>query len=200
MAWPRCRRPFSSLLPKHGISAARFDDLMSGLGVPRDEDLAVAVSGGVDSMSLVILTHEWLQAKGKNRALALNVDHKLRSESTTESEGISAQLLDRGIATEIITLSWDAKPTKAQLQVMAREKRHQVMAEACVRRGIRRLLYAHTLNDQVCTATSLLHHCHLAVAPLSHPLSHPCHPTVTLLSHHCHTIVAILRWRPSCFA
>jgi tRNA(Ile)-lysidine synthase TilS/MesJ len=165
MAWPRGRRPFSSLLPKDGISAARFEDLMTGLGVPRDEDLAVAVSGGVDSMSLVLLTHEWLQANGKNCALALNVDHKLRPESTTESEGISAELKGRGIATEIITLSWDAKPTKAQLQVMAREKRHQVMAEACVQRGIRRLLYAHTLNDQVRTVTPTSHYYYTTATP-----------------------------------
>ncbi|MBT7667187.1 MAG: tRNA lysidine(34) synthetase TilS, partial [Rhodospirillaceae bacterium] len=39
--------------------------------------IAVAVSGGADSMALALLSHDWVRARG-GAVLAISVDHGLR--------------------------------------------------------------------------------------------------------------------------
>jgi len=45
--------------------------------------LAVAVSGGADSLALALLAHAWARTQGGS-VLALLVDHGLRAESRAE--------------------------------------------------------------------------------------------------------------------
>ena len=46
-------------------------------------EVAVAVSGGSDSMGLILLADKWVKPIG-GRVIGLSVDHKLRSESASE--------------------------------------------------------------------------------------------------------------------
>ncbi|MBM3565781.1 MAG: tRNA lysidine(34) synthetase TilS, partial [Alphaproteobacteria bacterium] len=79
--------------------------------------LAVAVSGGADSMALALLADAWARGKG-GRIVALTVDHGLRGGSAAEAVQVAAWLAARGIEHRI--LPWiGAKPASA-IQAKAR--------------------------------------------------------------------------------
>ena len=61
--------------------AARLDALGPFERAPR---LAVAVSGGADSLALALFADVWARARG-GRIAALTVDHRLRAASATEA-------------------------------------------------------------------------------------------------------------------
>src|SRR4051812_9991821 len=90
--------------------------------------IAVAVSGGGDSMALAVLMQEWVQARS-GTMLALTVDHGLRTESSNEARAVQKLLRDRGIPHEILV--WDgAKPT-THIQERAREARYDLLLQSC---------------------------------------------------------------------
>jgi len=129
------------------ISAAEFARCLSPLlGDDKPKTIAVAVSGGADSMALALLTADWAKKK-KIAVLPLIVDHRLRPESTTEARHVAGLLRKGGLTPKILT--WDAKtkPT-ANRQALARDARYALLADECARQGIRHLLLAHHRDDQ----------------------------------------------------
>ncbi len=106
--------------------------------------IAVAVSGGGDSMALLHLADRWTRRRG-TALQALTVDHGLRTESAAEAAMVKAFCARRGIAHE--TLVWRSDGT-GNLSAKAREGRYRTMADACTARGIAALLTGHTLDDQ----------------------------------------------------
>jgi len=66
--------------------------------------LAIAVSGGADSMALLLLVHEWAK-KNNGQAVALTVDHGLRKESAAEAKQVKRWCNERNI--EHHTLTWE---------------------------------------------------------------------------------------------
>lgn len=107
--------------------------------------LAVAVSGGRDSVALAILAHEWARAR-QGRVLALVVDHGLRPESAGEARSTCERLASLGIEAEL--LAWSGPKPATRIQQAAREARYRLLFEACRRRGILHLLTAHHAGDQ----------------------------------------------------
>ena len=129
-----------------GISGNEFASLMVPFGpFEANPVMAVGVSGGRDSLSLALLSHEWARPRG-GRVLALIVDHGLRPEAAAEAETTSALLAEHGIASEI--LRWQGKKPVVGLQEAARSARYKLLFEACRRRGILHLLVAHHADDQ----------------------------------------------------
>lgn len=128
------------------ISGSEFASLMAPFGpLESNPVLAVGVSGGRDSLSLALLSHEWARPRG-GRVLALIVDHGLRAEAAAEAATTSALLAEHGIASEI--LRWHGKKPVAGLQEAARSARYELLFEACRRQGIIHLLIAHHADDQ----------------------------------------------------
>jgi tRNA(Ile)-lysidine synthase len=107
--------------------------------------LAVAVSGGADSMSLCLLADRWARQRG-GRVLALIVDHGLRPSSAGEAEWTAASLAGRGIESSLLTW-WGDKPLSA-IQARARAERYRLLGEACRQHAILHLLVGHHLDDQ----------------------------------------------------
>ena len=70
------------------------------------EDLAVAVSGGPDSLALAYLA-KCYSIKNKINVKFFLVDHKLRTESTKEAASVKKILQKIGISCKI--LSWNGK-------------------------------------------------------------------------------------------
>ena len=67
------------------LSDAEFDRLMAALDLrPAPDRIAVAVSGGSDSLALVLLAASWAERHGIELT-ALTVDHGLRQESASEA-------------------------------------------------------------------------------------------------------------------
>jgi len=107
--------------------------------------LAVAVSGGADSMALVLLAARWArQCRGS--LTALSVDHGLRPEARAELLRVRRWLAARGIAQRILV--WRAPKPSANLQAEAREARYRLIEEWCEKAGVIHLLVAHQAEDQ----------------------------------------------------
>ena len=66
--------------------------------------IAVGVSGGPDSLALVILLHLWLKKK-KGKLVALIIDHRVRAESFSESLQTKRFLISRGIKSKILSVA-----------------------------------------------------------------------------------------------
>ncbi len=112
--------------------------------------LAVAVSGGRDSLALTLLSHDWAAERG-GRVVGLIVDHGLRAESAGEASATKDTLARHGIESAI--LGWSGAKPRAGLQEAARGARYRLLRDECRRRGILHLLLAHHADDQAETVT-----------------------------------------------
>jgi tRNA(Ile)-lysidine synthase len=124
-----------------------FDDGMAAFA-PFEEQphLAVAVSGGPDSMALAVLARNWVGRRG-GTLTALVVDHGLRTESSAEASCVRRRLQGLNISTEILVWSGD-KPVTG-IQAAARTERYALLANWCARHGVLHLLTGHHVDDQV---------------------------------------------------
>lgn len=120
----------------------RFRRDLAPLVAP-DRTIGLAVSGGPDSLALLLLAAEARPL----RVEAATVDHALRNGSRAEAEMV-AQVCDRlGVPHYILTASWNEKPQTA-IQERARAMRYRLLGEWARERKISALLTAHHLDDQ----------------------------------------------------
>jgi tRNA(Ile)-lysidine synthase len=108
-------------------------------------DLAIAVSGGADSLALALLADRWARAQGGG-IVALTVDHRLRPDSAAEAAQVARWLAARGIRHE--TLVWHGPYPLQDLQAAARAARYRLLGDWCRRHGRLHLLVAHHEDDQ----------------------------------------------------
>jgi tRNA(Ile)-lysidine synthase len=142
-----CARPSHETAAKEtALDEAAIAAAMERLGgfepAPR---VAVAVSGGADSMALTLLLDGWARQQG-GRIVAFTVDHGLRPESTREAAAVGAILRERGIRHEV--LPWQPDESRGNLQAQAREARYRLLTDACRRHRILHLALAHHRDDQ----------------------------------------------------
>jgi len=117
--------------------------------------VAVAVSGGRDSMALCMLLHQWaLQCGG--RVSAITVDHQLRPESAEEAKQVGHWLEKAGIDHHVLVLS-GLKPTSG-VQAAARTARYNLMEDWCRNAGVLHLFLGHHRDDQAETVLFRLQH------------------------------------------
>ncbi len=148
-----------------GGSGPDFPPLLSGDIVrilspyisPDDTKIAVAVSGGSDSLCLLWMLSCYAALHGGPDILALTVDHGLRSESGKEAAQVCARIQDWPFVTSCI-LKWTGKKPVTAIQERAREKRYALMTAACRDNGISSLFLAHHINDQAETVLMRLVH------------------------------------------
>jgi tRNA(Ile)-lysidine synthase len=107
--------------------------------------LAVAVSGGADSMALTLLLAEWCKER-HIELVALTVNHNLRPEAEAEARQVHTWLEARGIEHHILTHTGE-KPA-SNLMERARELRYALLAEWCAGHGVQHLCVAHHRDDQ----------------------------------------------------
>lgn len=128
------------------LDAAAFATMMRSLGPYEFEpELALAVSGGRDSMALALLADAWARDRG-GAVVALTVDHGLRPNSAAEARQVRDWLAARGIAQQ--TLKWQGPKPRTGLQEAARKARHALLRNWCRAHGIPHLLLAHQRDDQ----------------------------------------------------
>jgi tRNA(Ile)-lysidine synthase len=125
--------------------------------VPEDltqsKHVALAVSGGSDSIALMHLANRWALLRGIS-VTVLTVDHGLRSASPNEAKQVSQWATELGLAHE--TLVWDGPKPKTQIQAKARQSRYDLMTGWCVANGVPVLMTGHTMNDQAETVAMRL--------------------------------------------
>ena len=127
------------------LKAADFAAAMAPLGPWEPHPaVAVAVSGGSDSMALALLADGWVRAL-TGRLLAFIVDHGLRPDSAAEADRVRGWLEARGIAAAVLR---GEASRRGSLQERARRLRHRLLSEACFSHDISHLLLAHHREDQ----------------------------------------------------
>ena len=116
------------------------------LGVNKPDKIAVAVSGGVDSVALMHLLVNWAK-EHKALVTVFAVDHNLRTESKSEIEYI--QKLSAELGVDFVALSWVPGDQTTATQERAREGRYNLITNHCKKIGISALLTAHHLGDNL---------------------------------------------------
>lgn len=136
-------KPFTAAT--NPLEPADFSACMDALGLDSmPGKIAVAVSGGADSMALALLAADWAAQAGI-QLHALTVDHGIRPESARESRQVAGWMAGRGIAHTILTHEGSIN---GNLQAAARDARYALMAEWCAEHGVSHLMLAHHMEDQ----------------------------------------------------
>ena len=131
------------------LSQQDIDDLFHPLLV--SSRLALAVSGGADSMALMVMAADW-QKRRRASGLSvpditvLTVDHGLRAESGAETDWVARCARSHELPHHV--LAWRGEKPDTRLQETARTKRYRLMAEYCLTHDIPCLITAHHLQDQ----------------------------------------------------
>ncbi len=108
------------------------------------EDLAVAVSGGADSLALAYLT-KCYSIKNKIKVKYFIVNHMLRKESSLEAKTVKSILKKIDVNCKI--LKWNGKKPSKNISGEARDKRYSLLTNECKKNNIKYLLLGHHIND-----------------------------------------------------
>ena len=110
----------------------------------KKDKIAVAVSGGPDSMCLAFLA-KCFSLKQKIDVKFFLVDHKLRKDSSKEAKLVINILKNFDIKCKV--LNWNEKKPFKNIQANARKKRYSLLAKECKKSNIKNLLFGHHIND-----------------------------------------------------
>jgi tRNA(Ile)-lysidine synthase len=105
----------------------------------------VAVSGGSDSVALLLLANAWAQARDVTLH-AVTIDHGLRPEAAAEAAFVAA--LSEGLSIDHTTLAWEGTKPSTGLPGAARNARYALIEEFARDIGCDLILAGHTLDDQ----------------------------------------------------
>jgi tRNA(Ile)-lysidine synthase len=109
-----------------------------------ESNLAVAVSGGPDSLALAFLA-KCYSLKNQVKVKYFIVDHKLRKESSLEAKTVKDIVKKIDIDCKI--LPWNGKKPSKNIQAIARDKRYSLLAHECKKNDVKYLLLGHHIND-----------------------------------------------------
>ncbi|KAF4133459.1 PP-loop family [Phytophthora infestans] len=166
---------FAENVRKCGLSKKRLHHQLypmdQGQRAPKGKfPIAVAVSGGADSMALMLLLREYLHGNRiKTPLLAVTVDHQLRIGSSREALEVAKICAERGGITHVTKVcEWHlgdtekhsggeqqsdllrpVKPRDSKIEEQARQYRYNLLRRVCLEYGVRCLFVAHNLGDQL---------------------------------------------------
>jgi tRNA(Ile)-lysidine synthase len=121
------------------------------------ERLGLAVSGGADSMALMLLVRRWAAEQlHPPHCVVYTVDHGLRPEAGAETAFVAEEAARLGFDTRV--LCWSGPHPRSGVLAAAREARYRLIAEAARADSISVVLTAHHRNDQAETILMRLAH------------------------------------------
>jgi len=135
-------RTASKPAASNGVTPGQAERFAADLArlMPEDGRLGLAVSGGPDSLALLLLAHA---AMPGGFAVA-TVNHGLRPEAAAECAMVERVCADRGIACATLEVTMGS----GNVQAAAREARYVALAEWAEREGLRAIATAHHADDQ----------------------------------------------------
>lgn len=106
--------------------------------------VAVALSGGGDSLALLLAVATWATRCGRS-LIVLTVDHGLRAESAVWTRTCEATAARLDLPFQ--ALGWTGEKPVTGLPAAARAARHRLLADAAREAGARVILMGHTDDD-----------------------------------------------------
>lgn len=157
---PDLATPYKNLVRQSGASSAktavptpaeaRFSSTdIAALFRPWEaaRGIVLGVSGGPDSVALMLLAQEWARGCAERPPLYVaTVDHGLRKDSASEAEMVARWAACLALPHEILV--WDGVKPKSRIQERAREARYQLLFEYAARIGADHVMTAHHADDQ----------------------------------------------------
>lgn len=122
-----------------------LDPLKIFKDVDTDSTVVLAVSGGSDSVALLLLASSWAMHSGVNLQV-VTIDHGLRPEAAAEAGFVSG--ISEALNLPHITIAWEGLKPVSGLSNAARTARYQLLEEFALDIGARTILVGHTANDQ----------------------------------------------------
>ena len=121
-------------------------DRIAGHFQPEPPDrLGVAVSGGSDSLGLLVLLDDWRRSGGPDLCV-VTVDHGLRPEATAEARQVGRICSQMGLSHD--TLTWTGWDGRGNLPDQARRARYRLISDWARSQGIGHVAIGHTADDQ----------------------------------------------------
>ncbi|MXO73232.1 tRNA lysidine(34) synthetase TilS [Alteraurantiacibacter buctensis] len=118
---------------------ARFKAALDRLN-PGGGKIGLAVSGGPDSMAMLLLAHVAIPGRFE----VATVNHGLRAEAADECALVAAACAERGVDCAVLEVT--VRP--GNVQARAREARYAALAEWAFARNLRAVATAHHADDQ----------------------------------------------------
>lgn len=124
------------------VARSRFAADLLGL-IDQDQRIGIAVSGGPDSLALLLLAAEAMPG----RVEAATVDHRLREGSADEAEAVARVCATLSVPHQILTARW-AEPPTANVQARARAERYVLLGAWASEAKLAAVVTAHHADDQ----------------------------------------------------
>jgi tRNA(Ile)-lysidine synthase len=107
--------------------------------------LLLAVSGGPDSVALMLLCAKW-PGRGERDIAVATVDHGLRRGSRVEAEAVGRWAQALGFPHQLLT--WEGEKPRTRIQERARDARYALLLDCARRIGASAIVTAHHADDQ----------------------------------------------------
>lgn len=145
--WSRCAERLGAIIPKNRLHPAvrTWAERAAGGGAPvGDEPWMVALSGGADSLALLLLL--WIHWPERRRRLrVLHFNHRLRGRAAAADERF-CRAVCAALGVRLRVGRWASPPEKAS-EAQARAARMEFFARELERVGGRALWFGHQCDD-----------------------------------------------------
>lgn len=110
--------------------------------------ICVAVSGGADSVTLLLLLEKWSR-KNNWKLYCVTVDHQLREESIEEALYVKSLCDKLNVPHTILKWEHEQIENHGHLESAAREARYNLLKQFCKEKNVNFIATGHNWNDQL---------------------------------------------------
>ena len=129
------------------ISKEEFSSVInSSFTFEKNPHIGLSISGGPDSMALLLLVKDWIRSKS-GKITVFHFDHKMRKNSSKEARWLKNFVSKLGI--EFYLLNWDRDDELVLNMKNAREARYEKILELSKKLRVIHLMTAHHFNDNL---------------------------------------------------
>ena len=129
------------------ISEDEFNSVInSNFTFEKNPHVGLSISGGPDSMALLLLIKEWIRRKS-GKITVFHFDHKMRKNSSKEAKWLKNCVSNLGI--KFYLLKWERDEELALNMKNAREARYEKILELSKKLKVIHLMTAHHSNDNL---------------------------------------------------